>query len=69
MLAKFEKRWSLERTLFLTYSAKTLAEAAAGHNDAARDLLTRLLAQLPADAPARPEVEQRLAALKGATAK
>jgi hypothetical protein len=30
MLAKFEKRWSLEKTLFLTYSAKTLAEAAAG---------------------------------------
>jgi cytochrome c-type biogenesis protein CcmH len=46
-----------------------LAEAAAGHNEAARDLLTRLLAQLPADAPARPEVEQRLAALKGAPAK
>lgn len=30
MLAKFEKRWSLEKTLFLTYSAKRLAEAAAG---------------------------------------
>ncbi|SDS12993.1 hypothetical protein [Bradyrhizobium canariense] len=30
MLAKFEKRWPVERTLFLTYSAKTLAEAAAG---------------------------------------
>jgi 20S proteasome alpha/beta subunit len=30
MLAKFEKRWTLEKTLFLTYSAKTLAEAAAG---------------------------------------
>ena len=30
MLAKFEKRWPVEKTLFLTYSAKTLAEAAAG---------------------------------------
>jgi hypothetical protein len=30
MLAKFEKRWSLEKTLFLTYAAKTRAEAAAG---------------------------------------
>jgi cytochrome c-type biogenesis protein CcmH len=42
-----------------------LAEAAAGHKDTAQDLLTKLLAQLPADAPARQEVEQRLAALKG----
>jgi cytochrome c-type biogenesis protein CcmH len=41
-----------------------LAEAAAGHAGTARDLLTKLLAQLPADAPARKEVEQRLAALK-----
>jgi cytochrome c-type biogenesis protein CcmH len=46
-----------------------LDEAAAGRKDAARDLLTRLLAQLPADAPARSEVEQRLAALKAAPAK
>jgi hypothetical protein len=30
MLAKFDKRWPIEKTLFLTYSAKTLAEAAAG---------------------------------------
>jgi 20S proteasome alpha/beta subunit len=30
MLAKFEKRWPVEKTLYLTYSAKTLAEAAAG---------------------------------------
>jgi hypothetical protein len=30
MLAKFEKRWPIEKALFLTYSAKTLAEAAAG---------------------------------------
>jgi hypothetical protein len=30
MLAKFEKRWPVEKTMFLTYSAKTLAEAAAG---------------------------------------
>jgi hypothetical protein len=30
MLAGFEKRWSVEKTLLLTYSAKTLAEAAAG---------------------------------------
>jgi cytochrome c-type biogenesis protein CcmH len=46
-----------------------LAEEAAGHKDAAQDLLTKLLAQLPADAPARQEVEQRLAALKGEPAK
>ena len=30
MLAKFDKQWSLEKTVFLTYSAKRLAEAAAG---------------------------------------
>jgi len=30
MLAKFEKRWSVEKTIYLTYSAKTLAEATAG---------------------------------------
>ena len=30
MLAKFEKRWSVEKTIFLTYTAKTRAEAAAG---------------------------------------
>ena len=41
-----------------------LAEAAAGRPQAARDLWTRLLAQLPADAPERKEIEQRLAALK-----
>ncbi|MBV9555434.1 MAG: c-type cytochrome biogenesis protein CcmI [Alphaproteobacteria bacterium] len=46
-----------------------LAEAAAGHKDKAQDLFTKLLAQLPADAPARLEVEQRLAALKGEPAK
>ncbi|HZK90079.1 MAG TPA: c-type cytochrome biogenesis protein CcmI [Stellaceae bacterium] len=46
-----------------------LAEAAAGHKDTAQDLFTKLLAQLPADAPARKEVEQRLAALKAAPAK
>jgi cytochrome c-type biogenesis protein CcmH len=46
-----------------------LAEAAAGHKDAAQDLLTKLLAQLPADAPARQQVEQHLAALKSAPAK
>jgi cytochrome c-type biogenesis protein CcmH len=46
-----------------------LAEAEAGHRDAAQDLWTRLLAQLPADAPERREVEQRLAALKPDTAK
>jgi cytochrome c-type biogenesis protein CcmH len=42
-----------------------LAEAAAGHKDKAHELLSKLLAQLPADAPARQEVEGRLAALKG----
>jgi len=41
-----------------------LAEAAAGHNQAAHDMWTRLLAQLPANAPARQEVEQHLSALK-----
>ena len=46
-----------------------LAEAAAGHKDKAQDLFTKLLAQLPADAPARQEVEQRLAALRGEPAK
>ena len=42
-----------------------LAEAEAGHDDAARELWTRLLSRLPADSPDRQEVEQRLAALKG----
>jgi cytochrome c-type biogenesis protein CcmH len=42
-----------------------VAEEAAGHKDAANELLTRLLAQLPAGAPARKQVEDRLAALKG----
>lgn len=41
-----------------------LAEADAGHKDMARDLLSRLLAELPANAPGRQEVEQRLAVLK-----
>jgi len=41
-----------------------LAEAAAGHNQAAHDMWTRLLAQLPPNAPARQEVEQHLGALK-----
>lgn len=41
-----------------------LADAAAGHAESARDLWTRLLARLPADAPIRQQVEQRLAALK-----
>ena len=41
-----------------------LAESAAGHAQNAHDLWTRLLALLPADAPGREEVEQRLAALK-----
>jgi cytochrome c-type biogenesis protein CcmH len=43
-----------------------LSEAASGRPEAARDLWTRLLAQLPADAPERKEVEQRLAGLKAA---
>ena len=46
-----------------------LAEAAAGRPQAARDLWTRLLDHLPADAPERKEVEQRLAALKQAPAR
>jgi len=41
-----------------------LAEAGAGHAQNAHDLWTKLLAQLPSDAPARQEVEQRLGALK-----
>jgi len=41
-----------------------LAEAAAGHAQNAHDLWTRLLAQLPADAPARQQVQEHLAALK-----
>jgi cytochrome c-type biogenesis protein CcmH len=40
-----------------------LAEADAGHAQAARDLWTRLLAQLPADAPVRHQVEDRIATL------
>jgi cytochrome c-type biogenesis protein CcmH len=41
-----------------------VAEADAGHAQAARDLLTRLLAQLPADAPVRKQVEDRIATLR-----
>jgi cytochrome c-type biogenesis protein CcmH len=41
-----------------------LAEATVGHDQTAHDLWTKLLAQLPANAPARKEVEQRLGALK-----
>jgi cytochrome c-type biogenesis protein CcmH len=41
-----------------------IAEADAGHKDMARDLWSRLLAELPANAPGRDEIEQRLAALK-----
>ena len=39
-------------------------EAAAGHAQSAHDLWTKLLAQLPAGAPARQEGQDRLAALK-----
>jgi cytochrome c-type biogenesis protein CcmH len=46
-----------------------LAEAASGRPQAARDLWTRLLTQLPANAPERKEVEQRLAKLKPEPAK
>jgi cytochrome c-type biogenesis protein CcmH len=46
-----------------------LSEAASGRPEVARDLWTRLLAQLPADAPERKEVEQRLAGLKTAAPK
>ena len=46
-----------------------IAEADAGHKDSARDLWSQLLAQLPANAPGREEVEQRLAALKQAAPK
>jgi cytochrome c-type biogenesis protein CcmH len=41
-----------------------MAEAAAGHAQTAHDLWSKLLAELPADAPGRKEVEERLAALK-----
>lgn len=40
------------------------AEAAAGHAQNARDLWTRLLARLPADAPVRQQVQDRIAGLK-----
>ncbi|HZT89474.1 MAG TPA: c-type cytochrome biogenesis protein CcmI [Stellaceae bacterium] len=40
-----------------------LAEAAAGNNGTARELWGKLRDQLPADAPERKEVEQRIAAL------
>jgi len=46
-----------------------LAEAEAGHAEAAFDLWTRLLAILPTDAPERREVEQRLVALNRGGAK
>ena len=46
-----------------------LQEEAEGHKDKAQDLLSRLLAQLPADAPVRHQVEERLAALKQAPTK
>ena len=46
-----------------------LAEADSGHKEVARDLWSRLLAELPANAPGRDEVEQRLAALKTGAAK
>ncbi|HUN45848.1 MAG TPA: hypothetical protein VMU85_04985 [Stellaceae bacterium] len=42
------------------------AEAAAGHRDTALDLWRRLLTQLPPDAPFRPTVESRIAALQNA---
>ena len=41
-----------------------IAEAAAGRAQTAHDLWTRLLAQLPADAPVRQQVQDRIAALK-----
>jgi cytochrome c-type biogenesis protein CcmH len=41
-----------------------ISEAAAGHAQAAHDLWTRLLAQLPPNAPVRQQVQDRLAALK-----
>jgi cytochrome c-type biogenesis protein CcmH len=41
-----------------------LAEAAAGHAQNAHDLWTRLLAQLPENAPIRQQVQDRIAALK-----
>jgi cytochrome c-type biogenesis protein CcmH len=46
-----------------------MAEAAAGHAQTAHDLWSKLLAELPADAPGRKEVEERLAALKLTPAK
>jgi cytochrome c-type biogenesis protein CcmH len=41
-----------------------ISEAAAGHAQNAHDLWTKLLAQLPANAPVRQQVQDRLAALK-----
>ena len=41
-----------------------IAEASAGHAQIAHDLWTKLLAQLPENAPVRQEVQDRLAALK-----
>ena len=52
----------LQSTASLWYLG--LAEADSGRKQAARDLWSRLLAELPANAPERKEVEQRIAALK-----
>ncbi|HTQ35133.1 MAG TPA: tetratricopeptide repeat protein, partial [Stellaceae bacterium] len=41
-----------------------ISEAEAGHAQTAHDLWTKLLAQLPANAPGRQQVQDRLAALK-----
>jgi cytochrome c-type biogenesis protein CcmH len=41
-----------------------IAEASSGHAQTAHDLWTKLLAQLPADAPVRQQVQDRIAALK-----
>lgn len=46
-----------------------IAEASAGHAQQAHDLWTKLLAQLPANAPVRQQVEERLKALNPAPAK
>ena len=46
-----------------------IAEAKAGHEQNAHDLWTRLLAQLPANAPIRQQVQDRIAGLKLDTGK
>ena len=69
MLAKFEKRWSVEKTLFLTYSAKTLAEAAAGVGKMTDMVVIRIGAKPPVHALTPDELNALDEILKTATEK